>query len=79
MWSEFLELIDWREENRKRRTIGKIHINNGRYYKKVQAMTGRFYGMYLWQPMKKVLWFYIPDYKKDSFILDDDGFYPIYK
>lgn len=52
----------------------KIYEADGKYYKQVKACHGRYEGMYLWQPMKKVLFFFVPDKKKEPFILDDGGF-----
>ena len=46
----------------------------GRIFKKVRAGTGRFSGMFLWQPMKKVLFFYVSDKSLSPFWLDDCGF-----
>lgn len=52
----------------------KIYRTYGKYYKKLRAGEGRFQGMFLWQPMKKVLFFYVPDRSQKSFWLDDYGF-----
>lgn len=54
-----------------------IYNNHGNYYKKIKTCQGRFKGMYEWQPMKKFLWFFIPDHTKETFILDDYDFVPI--
>ena len=45
-----------------------------RLYRKISIGTGRFTGMYLWQPVKKILFFYIPDRKREPFWLDDSTF-----
>lgn len=52
----------------------KIYESYGRYYKRLKACKGRFRGMYEWQPMKKVLWFYVEDKSKERFLLDDSTF-----
>lgn len=46
----------------------------GEYFKKIDTGIGNFDGMFLWQPMIKILWFYIPDIRKEAFWLDDYGF-----
>ena len=51
-----------------------IYKTNGRYFKKIDTDGVRFDGMYLWQPMIKILWFYIPDKRRERFWLDDWGF-----
>lgn len=52
----------------------KIYRIYGRYYKKIRVGEGRFGGMYLWQPMKKVLFFFLPVRTEKCFWLDDYGF-----
>lgn len=54
-------------------------ITTGRLFKKVKRGKGRFAGMFLWQPLKKVGFFYIPDKNKERFWLDDYGFEKIRK
>lgn len=44
------------------------------YFKRMCIGNGRYTGMFLWQPMKKFLWFYVTDHNKQPFWLDDDGF-----
>lgn len=44
-----------------------------KFYKRLQIGVGRFEGMYLWQEVKKFLFFVIPT--KNKFWLDDIGFY----
>lgn len=58
------------------RFFGQIDIfkTNGKYFRKVDTGRVRFDGMLLWQPMIKILWFYIPDRRKKRFWLDDFGF-----
>lgn len=51
-----------------------IYKTNGRYFRKVDTNGVRFDGMFLWQPMIKILWFYIPDKRRGRFWLDDFGF-----
>ena len=51
-----------------------IYKSDGKYYKKIDTCYGRFGGMYKWQPMIKILWLYIPNFKREKFILDDYGF-----
>ena len=56
----------------------KIKIPDGVYrdrytgmlVKKIKTGTGRFIGMSLWQPMKRGLFSYVPDYSKESFWYD---------
>lgn len=54
--------------------MGKIYKSYGSYYKKAQTGKGRFRGMFLWKPVKKFLFFWIPDRTRRSFWLDDYGF-----
>ena len=51
-----------------------IYESEGKYYKRIRACSGRFEGMFEWQPLVKILLFYIPDFTKERFILDDYGF-----
>lgn len=51
-----------------------IYKTNGRYFRKVDTNGVRFDGMFLWQPMIKILWLYIPDKRRGRFWLDDWGF-----
>ena len=51
-----------------------IYKTNGRYYKKVMKGHNGFDGLFLWQPMIKILWFYIPNKRRRRFWLDDWGF-----
>jgi hypothetical protein len=39
----------------------KIHKRGGRYFKIIREGDGYYDGLFLWQPMKKILLFYIPD------------------
>lgn len=54
-----------------------IYRNDREYYRKKKACHGRYEGMFEWQPMRRVLCFFIPDHTKCSFILDDYGFSPV--
>ena len=44
--------------------------------RKIGDCAGRYEGMCLWQPMKKVGFFYLRDCRKKRFILDDSTFEP---
>ena len=46
----------------------------GRLFRKVRRGKGRFAGMFLWQPLKKVGIFYVSDKSKERFWLDNYGF-----
>ena len=48
-----------------------IYVSCGNYYRKNKSCHGRYEGMYEWQPMRKILWFFVPDRKQEPFILDD--------
>lgn len=47
------------------------------FVKKKDIGKGRLNGQYLWQEVKKILWFYIP--VKEPFWLDDYGFTKLIK
>lgn len=49
-------------------------IETGKVYAKIKTGTDRFEGMFLWQPMKKGLFSFVPDESKEPFWLDDSGF-----
>lgn len=51
-----------------------IYKAYGVYFRKVRACTGRFYGMYEWEPVKKVWFLFIKDRTRTNIILDDFGF-----
>ena len=51
-----------------------IYKTNGRYFRKIMKGHGGFDGWFLWQPMIKILWFYIPNRRREAFWLDDFGF-----
>lgn len=47
---------------------------SGKYYKKIETGTLHSEGMSLWQPVIKILWFYIEDKRKRRFWLEDWSF-----
>lgn len=54
-----------------------IYKNKREYYRKKKVCHGRYEGMFEWQPMKRFLFFFVPDHTKSVFILDDHGFVPV--
>lgn len=56
---------------------GKIYKCENKYYKCVDYNPRN--RAYLWQPIKKFLWFYIKDLKQDKFWLDGYDFEEVKK
>ena len=48
--------------------------STGRLYQKLQVGVGRYCGMYLWQPVKKMGVWYVKDQEAQTFWLDDLDF-----
>ena len=46
-------------------------IETGKLVKKIESGSGRFHGMSHWQPMKRGLFSWVPDYSKESFWYDN--------
>ena len=75
---------DWFVRNHE--VIGNIHDHpellnksslykyEGEFYRLLRGGSGRSQGLYLWQPMKKALFFFVRDRARKSFWLDACGF-----
>ena len=48
--------------------------STGLFYQKTQAGVGRYRGMYLWQPVKKLCFWYVKNRDAQAFWLDDLDF-----
>ena len=60
-----------------REKVGKIFKCENKYYKCIDYNPRNM--LYLWQPIKRFLWFYIKDLKQERFWLDGQGFEEVKK